>query len=263
MSGFDLKDYVDVAERIQQFYAKFPDGSLQSEIIELTDSRVVVRSWAYRTPEDPKPASGMSQLNIPGSTPYTKGSEIENAETSAVGRAIAMLGFAVKGGIASRQEVMNKQHTPATAPQPGTSSSPAGASVPEMFAGRVDKGRPPVDQNLRKTPDGSVFGFVLMEDTGGKYSRKTQVVCVDALAEAAATAFVGIGVPETATVWGKTEMVPWENKDGKAMPPFRRVHATRIETPDWTLPATDTTPAPVAGPDGPTGAVEDLSDLPW
>jgi hypothetical protein len=106
---FDMSDYVPVNERIEEFVTAHPEGSLQSEIVELTVDRVTVKAYAYRTPDDPRPGIGHSSLEIPGSTPYTRGSEIENAETSAWGRAIAALGFEVKRGIASSEEIRNKQ----------------------------------------------------------------------------------------------------------------------------------------------------------
>src|SRR5690606_32268753 len=109
----DLKDYVQVNERIDAFYAKYPEGSIQSEIVELTESRVTVKAWAYRTPDDRCPGVGHSFMNIPGSTSFTRGSELETTETSAWGRALAALGFEVKRGIASAQEVENKRQEPA------------------------------------------------------------------------------------------------------------------------------------------------------
>lgn len=102
-------DYVQVNERIEAFYRQYPDGSLQSEIVEMTDSRVTVKAYAFRDRMDERPAIGHSYLGIPGSTNFTKGSELENAETSAWGRALAALGFEVKRGIASKQEVQNKR----------------------------------------------------------------------------------------------------------------------------------------------------------
>ena len=39
--GFNIDDYVTVAERIGQFYAQYPDGSLQAEVIEISESRAV------------------------------------------------------------------------------------------------------------------------------------------------------------------------------------------------------------------------------
>ena len=104
-------DYVQVNERIIAFRAKYPDGSLQAEIVAHTDNRITMRAFAYRTPDDARPGVGHSTLEIPGRTPYTRGSEIENCETSAWGRALAALGFEVKRGIASHEEVANKRDT--------------------------------------------------------------------------------------------------------------------------------------------------------
>ena len=33
MANFNLDDYVQVNERIEKFYEKYPDGSIQTEII--------------------------------------------------------------------------------------------------------------------------------------------------------------------------------------------------------------------------------------
>jgi hypothetical protein len=124
MSGFNMDDYVPVNERIEAFYKQYPEGSIQGEIVELTETRVTVRALAYRNHEDTKPGVGHSSLNIPGSTTFTKGSEVENAETSAWGRAIAALGFEVKRGVASREEVRNKQSEPKRAPSPAVGVPP-------------------------------------------------------------------------------------------------------------------------------------------
>lgn len=102
--GFD-DDYIPVNERLQAFYARFPEGSIQTEIVELTGERVITKSLAYRTPDDPRPAVGHAWEVIPGPPPYTKGSELMVAETSSAGRAIAMLGIAASRSIASREEV--------------------------------------------------------------------------------------------------------------------------------------------------------------
>jgi hypothetical protein len=122
MAGFDMKDYVPVSERVDGFYKVYPEGSIQSEIVELTDSRVTVKAYAYRNPNDPRPGIGHSSLGIPGSTSFTKGSEIENAETSAWGRAIAALGFDVKRGIASYEEVRNKPSHPSRPAPPASTA---------------------------------------------------------------------------------------------------------------------------------------------
>lgn len=139
MPGFDMSDYVPVNERIAAFLDKHPDGCLQSEIVELTADRVTVRAYAYRSPDDPRPGIGHSSLEIPGKTTFTRGSEIENAETSAWGRAIAALGFEVKRGLASAEEVRNKQPEQRRGGTPSSPSAAAPASpVKEAEALRME-----------------------------------------------------------------------------------------------------------------------------
>jgi hypothetical protein len=124
--AFQLDDYVTVAERIEQFRAKYPEGSLQCEwtmllvptLVKGEDGKwepadrpiIVAKAFAYRSPDDARPGIGHAQEPIPGKTPYTKDSEIQNAETSAWGRAIvAVLAADTKKGVASRDEVQARR----------------------------------------------------------------------------------------------------------------------------------------------------------
>lgn len=114
-SGLD--DYVDVAARIAEFRAKHPEGSLQPADpsqpfrIEVIGDKtfVVVVAAAYRTPDDPRPGIGMAYEPWPGRTPYTKDSELMNAETSAWGRAIVAVLASDSKRIASAEEVRNRK----------------------------------------------------------------------------------------------------------------------------------------------------------
>lgn len=111
--GFSIDDYVDVAERIVHFKEKHPDGSLQTidwQVVEVAGRTFIVyRAAAYRTPDDERPGHGIAWEPFPGPTPYTKDSELMNAETSAWGRAIVALGLAANRKLASRQEVKARQ----------------------------------------------------------------------------------------------------------------------------------------------------------
>jgi hypothetical protein len=106
----DLDSYNTVPERITEFASKHPEGSL-TRVGELQFVSYAGATWviytaaAYRTPDDPRPGIGTAWERIPGLTPYTKGSEVQNAETSAWGRAIvAALGADTRKGIASNEE---------------------------------------------------------------------------------------------------------------------------------------------------------------
>jgi hypothetical protein len=159
--AFDLKDYVDVAERVAEFRAKHPEGSLQSEVIRWPEEGfpfVVVKAWAYRDQYDGRPGIGLAQENFPGLTPYTKNSEIQNAETSAWGRAIvAALAADTKRGIASKQEVSRagaggrsgspsrsraQTKPPAPAASSESSSEVASGAEAEEDAGATGDARP-------------------------------------------------------------------------------------------------------------------------
>ena len=107
-------DYIDVATRIVEFREKFPEGSLQQVRLEFVvvngKDWVVYTAAAFRSPEDQRPGIGTAWEPIPGPTPYTRDSEVQNAETAAWGRAmVAALAVDTKKGIASSEEVRNRE----------------------------------------------------------------------------------------------------------------------------------------------------------
>jgi hypothetical protein len=142
---FALGDYIEVKDRIVRFYELFGAGRLVTEEVKATSEpdgkpRIWVKAAAYRTADDPKPGIGWSWLELPGATPYTRGSELENAETSAWGRAIGSLGILIDRSIASGNEVRSKAEPakPAPrAPQP-RSATPAANEPPPMDNDALD-----------------------------------------------------------------------------------------------------------------------------
>lgn len=118
-------DYIDVAVRITDFRAKHPEGSLQPankdepyKIERIGDQTyIVVVAAAYRDRDDVRPGIGMAYEVFPGKTNFTRGSELQNAETSAWGRAIvAALAGDTKKSIASAEEVRNRKAEQAEKP---------------------------------------------------------------------------------------------------------------------------------------------------
>jgi len=102
-----FEDYVPVAERLERFYEKFPDGRVITHIIEHNSESgfVLMRAEVYRSPDDAQPAATGHAFEVRGESYVNKTSYIENCETGSVGRALALLGFEVKRGIASREEL--------------------------------------------------------------------------------------------------------------------------------------------------------------
>ena len=115
MGNFKMAlDYIDVATRIVEFREKHPEGSLQQVTLDFREVNgawwVVYTAAAYRTPEDQRPGMGTAWEPVPGKTPYTRDSELQNAETAAWGRAIvAALAADTRKGVASAEEVRNRQ----------------------------------------------------------------------------------------------------------------------------------------------------------
>jgi len=153
-----LDDYVDVSERIALFKEKYPDGSLQSEWRqEVIGERVfiVCEAHAYRTPDDERPGHGIAWEPFPGPTPYTRDSELMNAQTSAWGRAIVAIGLTANRKIASRQEV-----------QARSVKGPALATpedVAAMRAAAKDLSGPQVQRALTSCHVGGVSSYTQIE----------------------------------------------------------------------------------------------------
>ena len=116
MSGF-AEDYIPVNERIAAFIALYPEGSLRPlwpdepyRVLGEGDTKwLVYGACAYRSPDDTAPGVGLAWEPVPGRTPYTRGSELMVAETSAWGRALAAIGIATNKSVASAEEVKSAQ----------------------------------------------------------------------------------------------------------------------------------------------------------
>ncbi len=188
--GFDLGDYVEVRERIAIFYEMYGAGRLVTGEVRLSNEpdgkpRVMVQGLAYRTPDDPLPGVGWSWMELPGTTSYTKGSELENTETSAWGRAIASLGILIDRSIASANEIAAKGGETKRPPAGSTAAALADLNAsprvsPDGLVGTIEVGKPSAktDFELRETPDGWLLGFRLISPNGG-----IKVVCTGILAE--------------------------------------------------------------------------------
>ena len=101
------KDYVEVNQRILGFKRLYENGSIETEIISNNDGVVIMKATVKD--DNGKILSTGHAYEKENSTFINKTSYIENCETSAVGRALGILGIGINTSIASAEEVLNAQ----------------------------------------------------------------------------------------------------------------------------------------------------------
>lgn len=106
------KQYAEVNQRLLAFWAIYPNGSLLTEILSDNGDRCVIKATAM---DGDRPLATGHAFEIRTASNINKTSYIENCETSAVGRALGMLGIGAEDAICSAEEVqsaMSQQEEP-------------------------------------------------------------------------------------------------------------------------------------------------------
>lgn len=118
------KAYAEVNSRIKAFRELFPNGTISTDIISLENGVCLIKATVMN--EDGAVLGTGHAYEKEGSTFINKTSYIENAETSAVGRALGMVGIGIDTSVSSYEETAN-----AIANQDKPASKPAKKTEPE------------------------------------------------------------------------------------------------------------------------------------
>ncbi len=99
------KEYVTVNERIKFFREKYPDYSLVTDLVDVNADHALIKA-SIVTPDGKIIAQGTA-YETAGSSFINKTSHVENAETSAWGRALGNFGIGIDASVATADEVAN------------------------------------------------------------------------------------------------------------------------------------------------------------
>ena len=125
------KEYVTVNERIKAFRNTYKDYSLVTDIIEISDNHCVMKA-SILDPQGKVVATGYARETV-SKSPINKFAFVENAETSAWGRALGNFGIGVDTAICSAEELQQKISQEETAK--------VGLAVDALQKGEIDSCR--------------------------------------------------------------------------------------------------------------------------
>jgi hypothetical protein len=106
------KNYAMVPERVTAFRKIFPDGFIETQMVSISpDGKTVIfeaRAGYYKEDGSKVLLATGHAKEVQGQGMVNGTSHIENCETSAVGRALGMIGLGLNGGgICSAEELVN------------------------------------------------------------------------------------------------------------------------------------------------------------
>lgn len=103
--GFDLSNYETVESRLAKFWDAFPDGRIETTLMNYDGDSCIVRTIIWKHRDDANPTATGYAHEIHTDRGVNATSFVENAETSSIGRCLANMNYATQGKRASREEM--------------------------------------------------------------------------------------------------------------------------------------------------------------
>ena len=160
------KDYEPVEDRLREFWTQHPYGRVITELLHHADGSYIVKASVYVGNElrnDPPTATGLAQDSVDLLPANLKASALEVCETSAIGRALANMGYAAKGKRPSREEMQKSWGNLAS--QAAPAGGAAGADHPADAQGEDAKAGPAAAGEASNIPEASPPAGEITDDT--------------------------------------------------------------------------------------------------
>ena len=102
---FNLDEYTTVRERVIEFWKRYPNGRIETEILEWSDKRFIVAARLYREATDDKPFSTGLANEVITDRGVNKDFALENGATSAIGIACGHANIGIDKHKPSQEEM--------------------------------------------------------------------------------------------------------------------------------------------------------------
>ena len=191
------KDYAMVPERVNAFRKIFPSGFITTDIISHDGTVVLMRAKAGYYSQNGEPVvlgTGYAQ-EVKGTGLVNKTSYIENCETSAVGRALGMIGLGINGGgICSAEELVNAITAQKQMKEMEKAADAAPFTPPQQAAGKAHTGTVAAVPQIEKPEPTPAQQFLMTAMKGLRENRQISIAENNALFAAQLKALIEAGL---------------------------------------------------------------------
>jgi hypothetical protein len=137
--GFDLSNYETVESRLTRFWTQFPDGRIETTLMNYDGDSCIVRTiiWKHRDDANPTATGYAHEIHTDRGVNMT--SFVENAESSSIGRCLANMNFSKQGARPSREEMQKVERLGGQEQSTNKVHIPSGAFATPKQIGYIKK----------------------------------------------------------------------------------------------------------------------------